>query len=116
MRVLVLGGGALGGHFGGRLHQAGLDPCFPVRPVLARDGLRISSGLGDDPATVTTITPDAFHTGWDGVLLTCKANDLPDAMETIRPAMDAHTVLSPVLNGFSHIEGAAMRLWCGARP
>lgn len=108
MRILILGAGALGGYFGGRLHQAGLDPCFLVRPAraaaLARDGLRISSGLGDYQAKVTTITPDALQPGWDVLLLTCKAYDLAEAIETIRPAIDARTAILPVLNGISHIE------------
>ena len=108
MRILILGAGALGGYFGGRLHQAGLDPYFLVRPgraaVLARDGLRITSGLGDYQAKVTTITPEALTPGWDVVLLTCKAYDLTEAIETIRPAVDARTAILPVLNGISHIE------------
>ena len=108
MRILILGAGALGGYFGGRLHQAGLDPCFLVRPgraaALARDGLRITSGLGDYQAKVTTITPEALTPGWDVVLLTCKAYDLTEAIETIRPSVDARTAILPVLNGISHIE------------
>ena len=44
MRLLVLGAGALGGYFGGRALEAGLDVAFLVRPrraaQLARDGLR----------------------------------------------------------------------------
>jgi 2-dehydropantoate 2-reductase len=108
MRILILGAGALGGYFGGRLHQAGLDPYFLVRPgrtaVLARDGLRITSGLGDYQAKVTTITPEALTPGWDVVLLTCKAYDLAETIETIRPAVDARTAILPVLNGISHIE------------
>lgn len=108
MRILILGAGALGGYFGGRLHQAGLGPCFLVRPAraaaLARDGLRISSGLGDYQAAVTTITTDALQPGWDVLLLTCKAYDLAEAIETIRPGVDARTAILPVLNGISHIE------------
>jgi 2-dehydropantoate 2-reductase len=108
MRILILGAGALGGYFGGRLHQAGLDPSFLVRPgraaVLARDGLKITSSLGDYQAKVTTITPEALNPGWDLLILTCKAYDLADAMETIRPAVDSRTAILPVLNGISHIE------------
>jgi 2-dehydropantoate 2-reductase len=108
MRILILGAGALGGYFGGRLHQAGLNPGFLVRPeraaALARHGLRISSGLGDYQAAVTTITPDTLQPGWDVLLLTCKAYDLAEAIETIRPAVDARTAILPVLNGISHIE------------
>jgi 2-dehydropantoate 2-reductase len=108
MRILILGAGALGGYFGGRLHQAGLDPSFLVRPgraaVLARDGLKITSSLGDYQAKVGFITPADVQSGWDVVLLTCKAYDLTEAIETIRPAVDARTAILPVLNGISHIE------------
>jgi 2-dehydropantoate 2-reductase len=108
MRILILGAGAVGGYFGGRLHQAGLDACFLVRPAraaaLARDGLRISSNLGDCKTNVQTITPDALQPGWDVLLLTCKAYDLAEAIETIRPAVDGRTAILPVLNGINHIE------------
>ena len=57
MRILVVGAGAIGGHFGGRLLAAGRDVTFLVRPrraaVLARTGLAIRSSLGawsNDPA------------------------------------------------------------------
>jgi len=108
MRILILGAGALGGYFGGRLHQAGLDPSFLVRPgraaILARDGLKITSSLGDYQAKVSTITHENLQPGWDVVLLTCKAYDLAEAIETIRPAVDSSTAIIPVLNGISHIE------------
>ena len=51
MRILVVGAGAVGGYFGGRLLQAGRDVTFLVRPrraaELAKDGLTIRSPLGD---------------------------------------------------------------------
>jgi ketopantoate reductase len=47
MRVLVVGAGAIGGYFGGRLLQAGRDVTFLVRPrraaLLAEHGLSIQS-------------------------------------------------------------------------
>ncbi|PNA37994.1 2-dehydropantoate 2-reductase N-terminal domain-containing protein, partial [Pseudomonas sp. MPR-AND1A] len=51
MRILVVGAGAIGGYFGGRLLQAGRDVTFLVRPKraseLASDGLVIKSPNGD---------------------------------------------------------------------
>ena len=53
MRVLVLGAGAIGGYFGGRLLEAGVaeEVAFLVRPgrkaQLDRDGLVIESPAGD---------------------------------------------------------------------
>jgi 2-dehydropantoate 2-reductase len=37
MRVLVVGAGAIGGYFGGRLLQAGCDVTFLVRPKRAAE-------------------------------------------------------------------------------
>ena len=51
MRILVVGAGAIGGYFGGRLLAAGRDVTFLVRPrraaALASDGLVIKSPAGD---------------------------------------------------------------------
>jgi 2-dehydropantoate 2-reductase len=51
MRVLVVGAGAIGGYFGGRMLQAGRDVMFLVRPKrageLASAGLVIKSPNGD---------------------------------------------------------------------
>jgi hypothetical protein len=51
MRVLVVGAGAIGGYFGGRLLEAGRDVSFLVRSrraaELVRTGLVIRSRLGD---------------------------------------------------------------------
>ena len=51
MRILVIGAGAIGGYFGGRLLEAGRDVTFLVRPGraarLAETGLAITSRFGD---------------------------------------------------------------------
>ena len=84
MRILVLGAGALGGYFGGRLLEAGADVSFLVRPKrqaqLAQDGLVIESPFGAFKAPVQTVTAEDVKPGFDVVLLTCKAYDLADAM------------------------------------
>lgn len=106
LRILVLGAGALGGYFGGRLQQAGAEVAFLVRPPraerLARDGLRIVSSFGDVTLRVTALT--AAAPGWDVILLACKAYDLPGAIDAIRPAVDGATAILPVLNGLRHID------------
>jgi 2-dehydropantoate 2-reductase len=120
MRMLVLGAGALGGYFGGRALERGLDVTFLVRPrraaALARDGLRVRSGFGDiDRAVATTATAGP---GFDVVLLSCKAYDLDSAIAAIRPAVEAGACVLPILNGIAHIAtlnaafGAA-RVWGG---
>ena len=51
MRILVLGAGAVGGYFGGRLAEGGRDVTFLVRApraaALAEHGLKVGSALGD---------------------------------------------------------------------
>jgi len=46
MRILIVGAGAVGGYFGGRLTEAGRDVTFLVRrsraEQLGRDGLRMA--------------------------------------------------------------------------
>jgi len=108
MRILVLGAGALGGYFGGRLLEAGADVAFLVRPrrraQLERDGLAIESPYGALRRPVPLVSPGEAAPGWDVVLLACKAYDLEDAIAAIRPAVDERTAVLPVLNGVSHIE------------
>lgn len=105
MRVLVLGAGALGGYFGGRLAEAGGDVTFLARPAraaaLAAHGLRIESPFGEARITPRVITE--ARAGFDLCLLTCKAYDLDAAIQTLRPAADGHMTILPVLNGLSHI-------------
>jgi 2-dehydropantoate 2-reductase len=111
MRVLVLGAGAIGGYFGGRLLQATVadEVAFLVRPrrkaEMDRDGLVVESSIaGDFRAKVRTVATQDAAPGWDFILLTCKAYDLPEAIAAIRPAVDARTAVLPLLNGVSHID------------
>src|SRR5688572_6128349 len=106
MRFLVLGAGAIGGYFGGRLAESGADVTFLVRPgrraQLERDGLRIESALGNMSRPVRTALADSLAPDYDVVLLTCKAYDLPSSIEAIAPAVGTQTAIIPLLNGLSH--------------
>ncbi|MBI3791980.1 MAG: ketopantoate reductase family protein [Gemmatimonadetes bacterium] len=113
MKLLVLGAGAIGGYFGGRLAAAGTDVTFLVRPArraaLARDGLRITSPAGDLTLPVQTVEAGALAPGYDVILLTCKAYDLPSAMDAIAPAVGPGTVIVPMLNGMAHLDALDAR-------
>jgi 2-dehydropantoate 2-reductase len=120
MRMLVLGAGALGGYFGGRAMERGLDVTFLVRPrraaQLAKDGLRVDSPLGD--MRLPAKTAERAGPGFDVVLLSCKAYDLDSAIEAIRPAVEAGACVLPILNGLVHMDrlNAAFgreRVWGG---
>src|SRR4051812_29250292 len=108
MRYLILGAGALGGYFGGRMLEAGLDTTFLVRgpraQTLARRGLRVASPNGnihiENPPLVQA---DGLKAEYDAIILSCKAYDLASAMEAIAPAVGADTAIIPLLNGLDHI-------------
>lgn len=108
MKLLILGAGGIGGLFGGRLAQTGADVTFLVREKrkqqLLRDGLCVQSQFGDFSVPVQAKTVEEMGPGYDLVLLTCKAYDLPSAIESIRPAMKGSTAVLPFLNGLAHIE------------
>ncbi len=108
MKILVLGAGAIGGYFGGRLVQAGGDVSFLVRErrraQLAERGLVVRSPHGDFNVPVRTVTSDAPGGSADLVLLACKAYDLEPAIAAIAPAVGDSTTVMPLLNGLAHVE------------
>ena len=117
MRILVVGAGALGGYFGGRLKEAGRDVTFLVRPHraehLAKTGLIVRSPKGDIniPAPPTVLAESA---PFDLILLSCKAYDLQGAMDSFAPAVGANAAILPLLNGMKHMDLLAARFGAGA--
>src|SRR5262245_55643558 len=114
MRFLVVGAGATGGYFGGRLLEAGRDVTFLVRPAraerLAATGLTIASPAGN----VTRRSPPAvlaadLRTTFDAVILSCKSYDLDGAIESFAPAVGPGTVVVPLLNGMRHLDALDAR-------
>jgi len=109
MRVLVVGAGATGGYFGGRLLEANQDVTFLVRPgraaQLATSGLNIRSRYGDvNIPSPPTVLAENLCEHFDLVLLSCKAYDLEDAITSFAPAFGANTAVLPLLNGIHHLE------------
>jgi len=109
MRILVVGAGAVGGYFGGRLLEAGRDVTFLVRhrraAELATSGLHIRSQVGDahlhNPPIVLA---DDLTEHVDLILLSCKAFDLSSAIACFAPAVGPHTAILPLLNGMRHMD------------
>jgi 2-dehydropantoate 2-reductase len=119
MRILVVGAGALGGYFGGRLKEVGRDVTFLVRPrraeLLAQNGLVVKSPKGDITiAAPPTVSAENLRAPFDLILLSCKAYDLPGAMESFAPAVGANTAILPLLNGMKHMDLLAARFGAGA--
>jgi len=109
MRVLVVGAGAIGGYFGGRLLEAGRDVTFLVRPrraaELASAGLVIKSPNGDvTMRNPPAVQADQLKEKFDVVFLSCKAFDLEDAIKSFAPAVGQETAIIPMLNGMRHLD------------
>jgi 2-dehydropantoate 2-reductase len=108
MRILVVGAGAVGGYFGGRLLEAGGDVTFLLRPrraaELRRTGLIIRSPAGDlHLAAPPMVSAETLREPFDLILLSCKAYDLDDAIESFAPAVGPRTAILPLLNGMRHL-------------
>jgi 2-dehydropantoate 2-reductase len=107
MRFLVLGAGAIGGYYGGRLVEGGADVTFLVRERRARQladhGLVVKSSLANISRPVKTLLAEEVREPFDVVLLSCKAYDLDSAIEAISPALGGQSAVLPLLNGLVHM-------------
>ncbi|MGH8279157.1 MAG: 2-dehydropantoate 2-reductase [Gammaproteobacteria bacterium] len=114
MRWLIVGAGALGGYFGGRLLEAGADVTFLLRPrrlaQIRNTGLVIRSPHGDAhfPAPPCVLAENLADT-YDVIMVGCKAYDLESATNAFAPAVAARTTILPLLNGLSHLDRLAAR-------
>lgn len=114
LKILVVGAGALGGYFGGRLLQAGQDVTFLLRPrraaQLAANGLVVRSPAGNahipDPPHVLA---DDIDAPFDLVIVGCKAYDLASTMDSFDAAVGPDTAILPLLNGMQHLDLLAER-------
>ena len=114
MRILVLGAGAIGGYFGGRLAEGGADVTFLVRgrrkAELEADGLVVKSVNGDIALKVKTIAAGEAAPPFDIVLLSCKSYDLDAAIVSLKPFLGPRGAVVPLLNGLAHLDRLAEAL------
>jgi 2-dehydropantoate 2-reductase len=109
MKILIVGAGAIGGYFGGRLLEKGADVTFLVREKrhkqLKENGLAVSSIHGDlhfpDPQTIGAESQAEL---FDVILVSTKSYHLDGAIESIRPFVGDSTMILPLLNGIAHLD------------
>lgn len=109
MRILVVGAGGIGGYFGGRLAAANRDVAFLVRParaeILKSRGLVIRSPLGDAAISQPNlIVASELSQQFELVVVSCKAYDLEEAINSFAPAVGPETAILPLLNGMAHLD------------
>lgn len=106
-RVLVMGAGALGAFFGGRLAQAGVDVVLVARgaslEVLRRDGLCIDSARGRERIAPLRVVAAPAEAGPCGIVLVCvKSYDTDAAAAALRPVVGTDTIVLSLQNGIEN--------------
>ncbi|MEX2536876.1 MAG: 2-dehydropantoate 2-reductase [Trueperaceae bacterium] len=104
MRIAVVGAGAVGAYFGGRLAIAGNEVHLLARGehlrALQENGLTIKSPLGDLTGVRIPATDDPHGLGpVDVVLIAVKAHDLAAAANTAQLLIDDDTAVIGLQNG-----------------
>lgn len=103
MKIAMVGAGGLGGYFGGRWAEAGLDVTFLARgeqlAALRRSELRIASPLGDAAVRVRAEGDAAAIGVVDLVIVATKTWQLAGAVAAIGPLLAPGTVVFGVQNG-----------------
>jgi 2-dehydropantoate 2-reductase len=104
VRIAFIGAGGVGGYFGGKLAQAGVDTTFIVRgatlAAVRANGLRVDSIGGDFVVNPVQATDDPSTVGpVDAVFVAVKAWQIAAAVANIGPLLGPETVVIPLENG-----------------
>ena len=118
MRIAVVGAGAVGGYFGGRLAMAGNDVTFIARgahlEAIRQGGLRVDSVNGDFVVSPAQVSDDPASIGpVDAVIVGVKSWQLPEAARAMRPLVGPETAVLPLLNGVEAADQLAAALGPG---
>lgn len=103
-KIVVIGVGGVGGYFGGRLAEKGLDVTFIARGeslnILKRHGLQVESIDGDFVINPIKVTDKPFEIGPVHLVLVCvKAPQVHEVAKLISPLVAEHTMILPLQNG-----------------
>ena len=102
-RIAVIGAGAIGSYYGGRLAEAGHDVCFLMRrdyDAVQASGLKITSPDGDLMLRSPKVVLKSEEIGTvDWVVCALKATSIEDALDLVRPCVAADTRILVLMNG-----------------
>jgi len=102
-RIAVIGAGAVGSYYGGRLAEAGHDVRFLVRRdyrAISKSGLNVTSPDGDFQLERPFTATDSTEIGTvDWVVCALKSTSIKDAQKLVRPCVGAHTRILVLMNG-----------------
>ncbi|MFI8493485.1 ketopantoate reductase family protein [Peribacillus butanolivorans] len=108
MNIVIIGAGALGSYFGGRLQQAGQHVQYLVRKKRAQqlkeNGLRITSPHGNYDFNELHIIEDVKKIEQvDLVILAVKGQHLQGTIPDLKLLVEKGAKILPLLNGIEHI-------------
>ncbi|MGD9489010.1 MAG: 2-dehydropantoate 2-reductase [Calditrichaceae bacterium] len=104
MRIAIFGSGGVGGYFGGRLAEAGVDVTFIARgahlETMKRKGLRVDSIKGDFLVYPVKATDNVSEAGiMDVVISSVKAWQVAESARMLDPMVGPHTFILTLQNG-----------------
>ncbi|WP_308789442.1 2-dehydropantoate 2-reductase [Peribacillus sp. AS_2] len=108
LNIVIIGAGALGSYFGGRLQQAGQDVQYLVRKNRAKqlkeNGISITSPHGNYQFNDLHITENVNDIEKvDLVILAVKGQHLQGTLTDLKVLVEKGTKVLPLLNGLEHI-------------
>ncbi|MDA8227916.1 MAG: ketopantoate reductase family protein [Desulfitobacterium hafniense] len=108
MNIVVIGAGAVGGYFGGKLANAGIPVTFLVREKrysqLKERGLRIESIHGNFTVQPQLVLSAEEVENPDLVILSVKNYHLEEVNKEISTFIDRGAKVLPLLNGVRHLD------------
>jgi 2-dehydropantoate 2-reductase len=109
MKVAVYGTGAVGGYFGGRLAQAGIDVSFIARgthlQAMLNQGLKVDSIKGDFVIHPVQASDNPADIGCVDLVIVCvKGWQVEAAAQAMQPLVGEGTLILPLLNGVDAVD------------
>jgi 2-dehydropantoate 2-reductase len=118
MKILVMGAGAVGSFYGGKLADAGHEVTFVARGehlrTLRAHGLRVKSYQGEFHLECVRATDRPAEAGVCDLVLVCvKSYDTVTAAQSLRPVIGPATIIISLQNGVENEEHLERELACG---
>jgi len=109
MKIVILGAGAMGSWFGGKLALAGHDVCLLTTNQAHRDainntGLFLQSEQGQQQMPVPALDPEEFSGPADIIMLFTKSFQSKTALTSIAASIDQNTHILSLQNGLGNVE------------
>ncbi len=104
MKIAIIGSGGVGGYFGGKLANAGLDVAFLARgehlKAIKANGLSVKSILGDFKVDAVKVTNKIQEIGYvDLIILGVKAWQIKEVAPDLQSIINENTIILPLQNG-----------------